>query len=190
MDGRHDKISSNIHPLILSSQLLKLDTDHPHLLVEERCLRSTKLHAAMPWTTPSQRLYQANLPQLHTANFVGFAPTLHDDDGLSPPPSPCSGITPPSPCSGITPPSPITASRRRLLTAASHRNRPPAASRRKQPSPRAADLQLTWGPLCHHRRLGSAGSDTNCWRCISQRLFFYLYLSTLLSRGFTQGHRS
>jgi hypothetical protein len=134
--GRYDKISSNIHPLILSSQLHKLDIDHPHLLVDERCLRSTKLHAAMPWTTPSQRLHQANLPQLHTANFVGFTPTLQDDDGLSPPPSPRSGITPPSP---------ITASRRRLLTAASHCKQPPS---------RAA-VTTSHGVRRHHRRLGS-----------------------------------
>jgi hypothetical protein len=52
-----------------------------------KALAAPKLHATLPWTTLSERLHQANLPQLHTANFVGFAPTLHDDDGLSPPPS-------------------------------------------------------------------------------------------------------
>jgi hypothetical protein len=67
----------------------------------------------------------------------------------------------------------VAASHRRLLLAASHRNRVLAASRHKQPPPCAAGLHLARSPpsCCH--RLGSSGSDTNCWRCISQRLFFF-----------------
>jgi hypothetical protein len=38
--------------------------------------------------------------------FIGFTPTLHDDDGIAPPPSATSGITPPSLLNGITPSSP------------------------------------------------------------------------------------
>jgi hypothetical protein len=36
-------------------------------------------------------------------SFVGFAPTLLDDDGFAPPPSAPSGITPLPPRDGITP---------------------------------------------------------------------------------------
>jgi hypothetical protein len=57
----------------------------------------------LPWMTPSYRLYHAILPRHHTAGFVGFAPTLLDDDGFAPPPSAPSGIAPPPPRDGITP---------------------------------------------------------------------------------------
>jgi hypothetical protein len=152
----HDKISSNIHPLILSCQLLKLGCRSP----ASSCRRTTP--NSMPRTTtssccgrhPHSAGHHTILPQLHTATFVGFTPTLHDDDGLARQRCPA-------------------ASHRHVLATASHRNRPPAASRRKQSSPRAADLQLTWSPPRHTVAASDRqGSDTNCWRCISQRLFF------------------
>jgi hypothetical protein len=76
----------------------------------------------------------------------------------------------------------VVASHRRLLLAASHRNRVLAASRHKQPPPCAAGLHLARSPpsCCH--RLGSSGSDTNCWSCIKQpHLLLALNLSISLS---------
>jgi hypothetical protein len=66
----------------------------------------------------------------------------------------------------------VAASHHCLLHAASHRNWLQAASHRKRPPSRVDSLHLAWSPPSRHIRPSS--SDTNCWRCISQRLFFFL----------------
>jgi hypothetical protein len=92
----------------------------------------------------------------------------------------------------------VTASHR-LLMAASHHRRPRSIALRpvgsgiaphQQPPPSAVILHLAWSPALslssasaalHRRRRWpprSSRSDTNCWCCISQRLFFF-YLSQL-----------
>jgi hypothetical protein len=52
--------------------------------------------------TPSQCLHHPIFPRHHTAAFVGFTPTLLDDNDFAPPPSATNGITPQQAASGIT----------------------------------------------------------------------------------------
>ena len=144
-----------ITSLILSCQLAKSSCGSPATPCHGR-----RAVAAPKSTRPSSRRprhrsagHHAILPHRHAAIFVGFSPTLHHDDGITPPPSAShrpkrqhravvhllsgitprllatashrrrGGIAPPSPPSGITP-QPAT-SGISPPTASTSRRRPP-----------------------------------------------------------------
>jgi hypothetical protein len=88
MQIHESRLKANIHPPNLDPPIFI--TVHPQPLAVDDAL-------AAPNSTSSWR-------SITLQCLFGFTPTLHDDDGIAPPPSATSGITPPSPCGSITPP--------------------------------------------------------------------------------------